>query len=50
MLGGLIGVSVIHWLRKIIHDDVLAAILTISSAYVCFYLAEFTFLKVSGMH
>ena len=34
---------------KVIRDDTLSAMLTFLLAYISFYLAEFTFLKTSGI-
>ena len=43
---GLIGS---FWIRKIIRDDVLTSCVTFITCYICFYIAEFTFLNVSGI-
>jgi hypothetical protein len=38
-----------YWLRRIIRDDVLTSIVTFIVCYICFYIAEFTFVAVSGI-
>ncbi len=46
LIAGLIGSL---WLRRIIRDDVLTSTVTFVCCYICFYVAEFTFLHVSGI-
>jgi hypothetical protein len=38
-----------YWIRRIIRDDVVTSMVTFVVCFVCFYLAEFTFLSVSGI-
>lgn len=49
LLGILFGMVVSFWIKRIIRDSVLTVTVTVVGAYLCFYLAEFTFLKVSGI-
>jgi NhaP-type Na+/H+ or K+/H+ antiporter len=37
------------WIKKTIRDSVLSVNITFVGAYLCFYLAEFTDIKVSGI-
>ncbi|EGR34487.1 sodium hydrogen exchanger family protein, putative [Ichthyophthirius multifiliis] len=48
-LGIVMGILGSYWLRRIIRDDVLTSTVTFIVCYICFYLAEFTFLAVSGI-
>lgn len=48
-LGFLMGIVGSFWLRRLIRDDVLTSTVTFITCYICFYLAEFTFLHVSGI-
>ena len=49
ILGLLTGLVISFWMKRIIRDAVLSINITFVGAYLCFYLAEFTFLKVSGI-
>ena len=49
LLGIGIGFLLCFWLKKILRDTVLTVSITIIGTYLCFYLAEFTFLHVSGI-
>lgn len=49
LLGVICGVIFSIWLRKVIRDEVLTVTITFVACYICFYLAEFTFFKVSGI-
>lgn len=49
ILGVVIGFIGSIWLRKIVRDEVLTVTVTFVSCYITFYIAEFTFLKVSGI-
>lgn len=49
LLGVFFGMAISFWIKRIIRDSVLAVTVTVVGAYLCFYLAEFTFLKVSGI-
>lgn len=49
LLGIIMGFLSSLWLKRIVRDDVLTANLTFVSCYLCFYIAEFTWVKVSGI-
>ena len=49
ILGITIGFIMSYWMKRIIRDPVLSINITFVGAYLCFYLAEFSFLKVSGI-
>ena len=49
LLGLVIGLIMSFWLKRIIRDSVLSVNITFIGAYLCFYIAEFTFMKVSGI-
>ena len=49
LLGIICGIIGSIWLRRIIRDEVLTVTVTFIFCYICFYLAEFTGLKVSGI-
>lgn len=49
LLGLIVGFIVSFWMKRIIRDAVLSINITFVGAYLCFYMAEFTFLKVSGI-
>lgn len=49
LLGLVIGIIACYWLRRVIRDDVLTSLITVIATYVTFYLAEFTWLHVSGI-
>jgi NhaP-type Na+/H+ or K+/H+ antiporter len=49
LLGIVVGVIMSYWLKKIIRDNVLSVNITFVGAYLCFYVAEFTWVKVSGI-
>jgi NhaP-type Na+/H+ or K+/H+ antiporter len=37
------------WMKKIIRDTVLSVNITFIGTFLCFYVAEFTWVKVSGI-
>lgn len=49
LLGMLIGFITSYWMKRIIRDPVLSINITFVAAYLCFYIAEFTWVKVSGI-
>ena len=49
LLGIFVGIIISYWLKKIIRDSVLSINVTFVGAYLCFYIAEFTAVKVSGI-
>ncbi len=49
LLGLVIGAIMSFWIKKTIRDSVLSVNITFVGAYLCFYLAEFTDIKVSGI-
>ena len=49
ILGFVFGFISSLWLRRIIRDDVLISTITFFTCYIAFYMAEFTFLHVSGI-
>ena len=49
LLGICIGFIVCLWMKKILRDTVLSITITFLGAYICFYIAEFTWVKVSGI-
>jgi len=49
LLGMIFGFIMSYWMKKIIRDSVLSVNITFILAYLCFYVAEFTFLHVSGI-
>jgi len=49
LLGIFVGAILSYWLKKIIRDSVLLVNITFVGAYLCFYIAEFTVVKVSGI-
>lgn len=49
ILGLIIGFLVSFWMKKIIRDSVLSVTITFIGAFLCFYIAEFTWVKVSGI-
>ena len=49
LLGLLIGFLVSYWMKRIIRDSVLSVNITFIGAYLCFYIAEFTWVHVSGI-
>lgn len=49
ILGILSGLVLCWWMKKIIRDTVLSIIITFIITYLCFYIAEFTWVKVSGI-
>ena len=49
LLGLVIGFIMSFWMKRIIRDPVLSINITFVGAYLCFYLAEFTSFKVSGI-
>lgn len=49
LLGVLFGVIVSYWIKRIIRDSVLSINATFVGAFLCFYIAEFTGVKVSGI-
>ena len=49
LLGIFIGFIMSFWMKRIIRDDTLLINITFVGAYICFYIAEFTWVKVSGI-
>ncbi len=49
LLGIIFGLILCWWMKKIIRDTVLSIIITFIGTYLCFYIAEFTWVKVSGI-
>lgn len=49
LLGIIVGALMSFWIKKIIRDSVLSVNVTFVGAFLCFYVAEFTPLKVSGI-
>lgn len=49
LLGLAFGFGMSYWIKRIIRDNVLSVTVTVIGAYLCFWVAEFTFLKVSGI-
>lgn len=49
LLGVAVGLVAAHYLKKVVRDDVMTANITFLACYFCFWLAEYTFLKVSGI-
>ena len=49
LLGCVVGFMMSYWMKRIIRDPVLSINITFVGAYLCFYFAEFTSLKVSGI-
>lgn len=49
LLGLVVGAIMSFWIKKTIRDSVLSINITFVGAYLCFYLAEFTDIKVSGI-
>ena len=49
LLGLIIGAIMSYWIKKTIRDSVLSVNITFVGAYLCFYLAEFTDIRVSGI-
>jgi len=48
VIGIVLGIIGSFWLRRLIRDDVLTSTVTFITCFLCFYVAEFTFFKVSG--
>ena len=49
LLGIVVGFIVSFWMKKVIRDTVLSVNITFIGAFLCFYVAEFTWVKVSGI-
>lgn len=49
LLGLAVGFVVSFWMKKIIRDAVLSVNITFIGTFLCFYIAEFTWVKVSGI-
>ncbi len=49
LLGIAVGTIMSYWLKNIIRDSVLSVNATFVGAFLCFWAAEFTDLKVSGI-
>ena len=49
LLGIIVGMLMSFWMKRIIRDPVLSINITFVGAYLCFYIAEFTWVKVSGI-
>lgn len=49
LLGLIVGFIVSYWMKRIIRDSTLSVNITFIFAYLCFYVAEFTWVHVSGI-
>ncbi|EGR31636.1 sodium hydrogen exchanger family protein, putative [Ichthyophthirius multifiliis] len=49
IFGLLMGILGSYWIRRIIRDDVVTCMVSFVICYICFFLAEYTFLGVSGI-
>jgi NhaP-type Na+/H+ or K+/H+ antiporter len=49
LLGIFVGILISYWIKRIIRDSVLSVNVTFVGAFLCFWVAEFTALKVSGI-
>lgn len=49
LLGLIVGAIISYWIKNIIRDSVLTINATFVGAFLCFYVAEFTDIKVSGI-
>jgi NhaP-type Na+/H+ or K+/H+ antiporter len=49
LLGIVFGLIICWWMKKIIRDTVLSVVITFVGTYLCFYVAEYTWVKVSGI-
>lgn len=49
LLGIFVGILMSYWIKRITRDAVLAVNVTFVGAFLCFWVAEFTVLKVSGI-
>jgi NhaP-type Na+/H+ or K+/H+ antiporter len=49
LLGIIFGIIISYWLKSIIRDSVLSVNITFVGAFLCFWIAEFTDIKVSGI-
>lgn len=49
LLGLVVGIACTQWLKRILNNDVLIANITFVSCYTVFYIAEFTWVRVSGI-
>lgn len=49
LLGLIVGILLSRWLKRIFYDNILITNLTFAACYLAFFLAEFTWLKVSGI-
>ena len=49
LLGLVIGVITSKWLKRIFYDNILIANITFVSCYIMFFIAEFTWVHVSGI-
>lgn len=47
--GFIIGFLVSYWLKRIIRDTTLSVAITFMGSYLCFFIAEFTWLHVGGI-
>lgn len=49
ILGAIFGMIICWWMKKIIRDSVLSVMITFIGCYLCFYISEFTWVRVSGI-
>lgn len=49
ILGLVFGFVISYWLRSALRDSILSMNITFAASYLCFYVAEFTVLQVSGI-
>lgn len=49
LLGVVVGMIMSYWIKRTIRDSVLSINVTFVGAFLCFWVAEFTDLKVSGI-
>ena len=49
LLGLIVGILMTYWIKRIIRDSVLSVNVTFVGTFLCFYIAEFTAVKVSGI-
>lgn len=49
LLGIFVGILISYWIKRITRDSVLSVNVTFVGAFLCFWVAEFTSLKVSGI-
>jgi len=49
LLGIIMGFLISFWMKRIVRDYILSINITFVGAYLIFYIAEFTWVKVSGI-